>query len=578
MDTTLLAVIPLLMFTALALDLTYSLELQGNGLKFKNSCVTTSMIICEQELVLVGVCFTRANDSLDIAVYGVCPYVTLSGPFNTMSYYHINFTISQLTEQTCGALNRKGLLCSECYEGYGPAAYAFANECVKCHGSTFKRWALYLFVVLFPITIFYVIVIVFNIRATSPPFAAYVLFCQIFASLDRIFFPGSTKFSIHDPNQVLLLLARTLSGVWNLDFGRYIIPPFCLSEGINSYHVLFLDYIPGFYPMILIFITYILVELHSSNFKPIVFLWKPFHKCFVRVRRMWDPRASMVNAFTTFLFLSFSKILFVSCFSLQRVIIRTSSCTIYKLKTLFYNPNIKIYSYENLPFILLGFSLSTVFVFIPTLFLCCYPFARKTSFCCCCGKQHVLSMFMDTFQGHYKDGTNGTYDWRFLAGLYPLLRVFIIYTVHNHKLLPRNACPPQMLYCFIVTVIVSFIRPYKRLSHNLIETLLLILITFMMWSAPAFQTIAYSQKYRMRIALLQVVPHSILAVVILFKVAKLLLHHLKLTYNCRYAEKLSLTWLDAFWSRLNRMMRNDEDLSFEATELPTQARSYGTIN
>ena len=158
-------VIPLLMFTALALDLTYS-ELQGNGLKFKNSCVTTSMIICEQEL---GVCFTRANDSLDIAVYGVCPYVTLSGqkvitqwqfggPFNTMSYYHINFTISQLTEQTCGALNRKGLLCSECYEGYGPAVYAFANECVKCHVSTFKRWALYLFVVLFPITIFYVIV------------------------------------------------------------------------------------------------------------------------------------------------------------------------------------------------------------------------------------------------------------------------------------------------------------------------------------------------------------------------------------------------------------------------------------
>ena len=293
---------------------------------------------------------------------------------------------------------------------------------------------------------------------------------------------------------------------------------------------------------------------------------------------MWDSKASMVNAFATFLFLSFSKILFVSCFSLQHVVIKTSSCTTYKSNTLFYNPSIEIYSYENLPFILFGFSLSTVFVFIPTMILCCYQFTRKTSFCCCCGKQHILSMFMDTFQGHYKDGTNGTYDWRFLAGLYPLLRIVVIYTVHMHKLLPQNACPPQMLYCFIVTVIVSFIWPYKRLSHNLIETLLLILITFMMWRAPAFQTIAYSQKYRLWIALLLLVPHSVLAVVILFKVAKLLLHHLKRTYNCRYAEKLSLTWLDAFWSRLNRMMRNDEELSFEATELPTQARSYGTIN
>ena len=276
MGTTLLAVILLLTITAHALDLTYSLELQGNGLKFKNSCVTTSMIICELELVVVGACFTRANDSSDVAVYGLCPYVALSGqkvitqwqfgsPFNKMSYYHINFTTSQLTEQTCGAFNRKGLLCSECYEGFGPVVYAFANECVKCHGSIFKRWALYLFVVLLPITIFYVIVIIFNIRATSPPFAVYVLVCQIFATLDRIYFPGSTKFSIHDPSQVLLLLAHTVSGIWNLDFGKYIVPPLCLSEGINSYHALFLDYIPGFYPMVLIFFTYILVELHSSN-------------------------------------------------------------------------------------------------------------------------------------------------------------------------------------------------------------------------------------------------------------------------------------------------------------------------
>ena len=161
-------------------------------------------------------------------MYGLCPYTILTdqviyhrwqfeGLFH--NYYRINFTEP---DQTCGALNRKGLLCSECYDGYGPAVYAFANECVKCHGSAFSRWTLYLFVVLFPVTVFYIIVIVFNIRATSPPFASYVLFCQTFAAFDRIYFPGSTKFSIHDPSQVSLLLARTLSGIWNLDFGRYI--------------------------------------------------------------------------------------------------------------------------------------------------------------------------------------------------------------------------------------------------------------------------------------------------------------------------------------------------------------------
>ena len=162
-----------------------------------------------------------------------------------------------------------------------------------------------MFVVLFPITVFYVIIIVFNVRATSPPFAAYVLFCQTFAMLDRMYFPGnlSINFSIDDSSQ---LLAHTLSGVWNLDFGRYIFLPFCVSESINTYHALFLDYISGFYPIVLIFFTCVPIELHSSNFKLIVLLWKPFNKYFIRMRRSWDPKASIINAFATFLLLSFS--------------------------------------------------------------------------------------------------------------------------------------------------------------------------------------------------------------------------------------------------------------------------------
>ena len=285
-----------------------SMELHDANVKFKNDCVTNGRIICDEGLVLVGVCLTRASHLSNLTVYGLCPYIivtdqeiyqrwTIDGLFQ--QYYHINFT---MPEQTCGKLNRKGLLCSQCNDGYGPSVCAFASECVKCRGSAFSRWVLHLFVVLFPITMFYVIVIIFNIQATSPPFAAYVLFCQTFTALDRIYFCSSTKASIHDPSQVLLLLARTLSGIWNLDFGRYIFPPFCVSDSINSYHSLFLDYIPGFYLMVLIVTTYCLIELHSSNFMPVVLLWKPFHKCFVRVRRSWDPKASMINTFATFYF------------------------------------------------------------------------------------------------------------------------------------------------------------------------------------------------------------------------------------------------------------------------------------
>ena len=47
-----------------------------------------------------------------------------------------------------------------------------------------------------------------------------------------------------------------------------------------------------------------------------------------------------------------------------------------------------------------------------------------------------------------------------------------------------------MHYWFIVTVIVAFVRPYKKFVHNLTETLILVLITYAMWSAPLFQSTA----------------------------------------------------------------------------------------
>ena len=164
----------------------------------------------------------------------------------------------------------------------------------------------------------------------------------------------------------------------------------------------------------------------------------------------------MINAFATFLLLSFSKILFVFCFSLQSVTIENTNHDVYRFHALFYNPIIGVYSYENLPFIAVGFTLSTIFVFLPTIFLCCYA-----------------------FQGHYKDGTNGTYNSRFLAGLYLILRIIIVCIVHKHKLLARNASPDQMHYYFIVTVVVAFVRPYKRFIHNLSETLILLMIVLM---------------------------------------------------------------------------------------------------
>ena len=190
-----------------------------------------------------------------------------------------------------------------------------------------------------------------------------------------MFFPGSTNVDIHDPSQALLLLARTISGLWNLDFGQYIIPPFC--ENLSTYHALFLDYILGFHPMILIFFTYVLIELHANNVKPVVLAWKPFHKCFAIIRRTWDPRVSIVNAFATFLLLSLSKMLFISNYPDSLFALGSNERT--TSNALFYSPKNTVHSHYNIPFIIVGYSIATIFGIIPTFLLCCYQtmFVRK---------------------------------------------------------------------------------------------------------------------------------------------------------------------------------------------------------
>jgi len=101
-------------------------------------------------------------------------------------------------------------------------------------------------------------------------------------------------------------------GFWNLDYFRFLIPPFCVSQGLKNVHVLALQYVSAFYPLLLIALTYACVELHGHNFRPIVWLWKPFHRCCVNVRRRWDTKASIIDVFATFLLLAYSKLLFVS--------------------------------------------------------------------------------------------------------------------------------------------------------------------------------------------------------------------------------------------------------------------------
>ena len=96
---------------------------------------------------LLGICLYNSNRSLDL-----------------VGYYPSNG--SQLTEVFCGKFNRQGSLCGSCKDGYFPLAYSYNMTCVKCE-ETWYNWIEYLLIVYVPLTIFYLVILFFQVNMTS---------------------------------------------------------------------------------------------------------------------------------------------------------------------------------------------------------------------------------------------------------------------------------------------------------------------------------------------------------------------------------------------------------------------------
>ena len=248
-------------------------------------------------LLRIGVCMTYNNKTNETEV-GPCPYISQHSDLSSSNlYFRLPSYTSNLTNFMCGSLHRKGQLCGECEDGFGPAIYSYTLECTECWGHG-AGWLLYITLTVLPTTVLYIIVLVFRVSATSPPLNAFVFFCHIVVYTFRSQ-PDLYLFVENDLEGFsygLLKVMLALCGLWNLDFFRPIVHPFCVSPNIKTLHTFALEYIEAFYPLILILITYICIKLHDHNFRPVVLLWKPFHRCFAYFRRSWDSEASVVNA------------------------------------------------------------------------------------------------------------------------------------------------------------------------------------------------------------------------------------------------------------------------------------------
>ena len=83
-------------------------------------------------------------------------------------------------DRVCSHLHRRGQLCGECQESYSLPVYYYMyfSGCVKCEDYKYG-WVKFIAAAFLPLTVFYLIVIVLRISATSSALNGVVLLNQV---------------------------------------------------------------------------------------------------------------------------------------------------------------------------------------------------------------------------------------------------------------------------------------------------------------------------------------------------------------------------------------------------------------
>ena len=450
-----------------------------------------SAIKCDEEkqqlYLRIGHCMSTYNDTDMTVVLGQCPYIHPSARNSSKFPYFPfppNMTASEVNGYMCGEMNRTGRLCGRCENRTGPSVFSLDLKCVRCLDSSYG-WAVYLAAEFIPITVFVLLVILFRIRLCADYMNALVFFCNI-VSAGLLYFRPVIIFSSLPSNSERSAVSILLSiyNIFNLQFFQNFFPPLCISEEMTNMEVIALRYLVALYPLLLILVIYALVCLYNRNFKPLVLVWRPFGAIISCFRKQFNVRHSLIHAFASFFLLSYFSFSLTYCSFFQHTYMHHIYSS--KISTTFYwdgsdTHNIFVFTPT--------FTLLTVFA-IPTLLMLVYPTRTFQKCLNCCGLRCLpLHIFMDAFQGCYKNGTDGTRDYRYFAGLYLLFRFLVVSDLINIVIYDdKNP------FFFVVIFSFSFAlcRPYKNNCFNVVDCLfhaILALVMFPVFSLSASVTL-----------------------------------------------------------------------------------------
>ena len=199
---------------------------------------------------------------------------------------------------------------------------------------------------------------------------------------------------------------------------------------------------------------------------------------------------------------------------------------------LYFSPSISSFSKQHIPYLITAIVSLVMFAFIPLCLLCLYPtrVLRKLLRCCLLSRlRQSLWIFVETFQGYYKDGSDGKRDFRALSGAHFIILLFISSGCSSDRI-REGLLPVVQLILVSVSLLYAIARPCKEHSANIIQSLLLALTAFTL-QLSYIATVHVQTYFTLFVLLLCLLtPHIALYGYAMYRIIKPI--HRRLYYYC----------------------------------------------
>ena len=434
-----------------------------------------SAAFCNERTSLIDIAtfVTASNNSYPLYVGKPLFKMNISKGLYSVSFRELPDTLSELEDYFCGSSNRQGKLCGECRAGCGVSIYTYYGLPCACPCHSYGI-ALFLLLEITFSTIFYMLLLLTNFSANSSKWTTIILYFQ--AAAYTIGNEKHVNEALTVSGDWIPIALHTLYGMWNMDFLRSIIKPFCISPNVSTLGAISTGYISAFWPLFLVLFTSMAIYLHKYNYKVVVYAWKAMNWMTMGFLKRQLQNINLIHTFATFFLLAHTKLAYVSILLLTVMQVSKQDSigqpisreALYSL-----DPNIRYFKQDH---ILYTFLALLLFIFIGMLLplaLIIYPTRCGTWLGNKCKWKRlriVVRTFIEAFNGSYNDGSAGTKDYRAVPGVLLLLRsafvaFFLLRSVDTYH-------TEFAFFCGAVVFMISaaffgLLKPYKITRHNL---------------------------------------------------------------------------------------------------------------